>query len=254
MHITVFLQSQEDLILPTHHNHILQGWIYACMDQTLASFLHDQGYMVDGRAFKLFVFSRLMGDFHPDPDGQTLHFGHHYRISIASPIPSFCQSIGAGLIRRDTFALNATRVQVTGAEFSEARVEEDHMEVITRSPVCVYSTFLRPTGKKYTCYFQPGEGDFNTLVTGNLRKKYQLVHQTPPPDGTVTVSAASPRLHIVRYKDFIIKGYTGIFTLHGPSSLLQMAVDAGLGSKNSQGFGYVERFTGRKQPWDSWMD
>ncbi len=253
MQVTVSLQSKEDLILPTHHNHILQGWVYACMDQDLAAFLHDHGYMVDGRTFKLFVFSRLMGEFHSDPEEQTIHFGRSYRISIASPIPSFCQSIGAGLIRRDNFALGATRVQVIGAEISQPRAEDERIMVITRSPVCVYSTFLRPTGKKYTCYFQPGEADFNALITNNLRKKYRIAYQQIPPEGAVTVSAASPRLHVVRYKDFIVKGYSGIFTLHGPRPLLQMALDGGLGSKNSQGFGYVELFTGRKQKWDSWM-
>ncbi|MFZ3132612.1 MAG: CRISPR-associated endoribonuclease Cas6 [Desulfosporosinus sp.] len=38
----------------------------------------------------------------------------------------------------------------------------------------------------------------------------------------------------------MIKGYSGMMELSGPSQLLQVAIDAGLGSKNSQGCGCLE--------------
>lgn len=44
----------------------------------------------------------------------------------------------------------------------------------------------------------------------------------------------------MKYKGFIVKSYSGRLFLEGPRSLLQMAVAAGLGSKNSQGFGCVK--------------
>jgi len=45
---------------------------------------------------------------------------------------------------------------------------------------------------------------------------------------------------LINYKNTIIKGYSGKMVVTGPIELLQMAVDAGLGSKNGQGFGCVE--------------
>jgi len=48
------------------------------------------------------------------------------------------------------------------------------------------------------------------------------------------------RRNIVKYKDFYVKGYTCRLELEGPRELLQLALDAGIGSKNSQGFGCVE--------------
>ncbi len=52
------------------------------------------------------------------------------------------------------------------------------------------------------------------------------------------------RMKIINYKDTIIKGYTGKLRLSGPKELLQLAVDGGIGSKNSQGFGCVEVIDG----------
>ncbi|MHB1654582.1 MAG: CRISPR-associated endoribonuclease Cas6 [Desulfitobacteriaceae bacterium] len=37
-----------------------------------------------------------------------------------------------------------------------------------------------------------------------------------------------------------MKGYSGMMELSGPPPLLQVAIDAGLGSKNAQGCGCLE--------------
>lgn len=46
--------------------------------------------------------------------------------------------------------------------------------------------------------------------------------------------------HVFSYKNTIVKGYSGKLLISGPRGLLQMAVDSGLGSKGSQGFGCIE--------------
>jgi CRISPR-associated endoribonuclease Cas6 len=48
------------------------------------------------------------------------------------------------------------------------------------------------------------------------------------------------KMHVMKYKSTVIKGYSGKLLLTGPKELLQITVDAGLGSKGSQGFGCVE--------------
>ena len=45
---------------------------------------------------------------------------------------------------------------------------------------------------------------------------------------------------ITRYKDTIIKGWLGEYYLNGDPELLRVALDAGLGAKNSQGYGCCE--------------
>jgi CRISPR-associated endoribonuclease Cas6 len=53
--------------------------------------------------------------------------------------------------------------------------------------------------------------------------------------------AVSPKAkRLERYTGTWIEGWVGRFLLEGPPELLRLALDAGLGAKNSQGFGYVE--------------
>ncbi|HEX30478.1 TPA: CRISPR-associated endoribonuclease Cas6, partial [Candidatus Poribacteria bacterium] len=44
----------------------------------------------------------------------------------------------------------------------------------------------------------------------------------------------------VMYRDTVIKGWTGVYELDLPEPFFHLAYDAGLGAKNSQGFGMVE--------------
>ncbi|OYD14013.1 hypothetical protein CH333_09390 [candidate division WOR-3 bacterium JGI_Cruoil_03_44_89] len=60
MHIAIEFEG-ENLLFPIEYNHIVQGFIYRNIDATLASFLHDKGFVSKGRSFKLFTFSRLLG-------------------------------------------------------------------------------------------------------------------------------------------------------------------------------------------------
>lgn len=246
MHIKLFFQSEEDLLLPIQYNHILQAFIYNAIDERLAAFLHDQGFTVDGRAFKLFTFSRVQGSFSIDRERQVIHFGREFQLSLASPLVEFCQSVCQRVMQAEVLRLGQTSVRAVEAEVSEPHVSGEEITVRSLSPVTVYSTLLKPSGQKYTCYFQPGEKDFNNLITTNLARKFQALNPDwPIPEGEVHVSVHSPKQNIVEYKGFVIKGYSGVFHLCGPALLLQMALDAGLGSKNSQGFGFIELYPRR---------
>jgi len=44
----------------------------------------------------------------------------------------------------------------------------------------------------------------------------------------------------MQYKNTVIKAYSGLITVSGPIEFLQMMVDSGVGSKNSQGFGCID--------------
>lgn len=66
---------------------------------TLATFLHDTGFYGSGRQFKLFTFSRLLGQFQII-DGQIVFFPP-VRLIVSSPVEAFCQSLVNGLLSRD---------------------------------------------------------------------------------------------------------------------------------------------------------
>lgn len=120
-------------------------------------------------------------------------------------------------------------------------VEKSEIMLTTLSPIVLYSTMLRPDGRKYTVYFQVGDPDYERLLSENLKRKYWAFYGIEPPIQIVQArSMGSQKIRVIRYKDIIVKGYSGKLLLSGPTPLLQLAVDGGLGSKNSQGFGCVE--------------
>lgn len=233
--------AEEGLALPIHYNHLLQGAIYGILPPELASFFHEQGFETGGRRFKLFTFSRLMGERKIDQESKKITFRGEVRLVVASPLEKFCTALAWGFLNRGFLRLGDAEVEVVKMAVQHYRVTGEEITVRTLSPVVAYSTFYRPDGRKYTCYFQPAEPEFDSLITANLRKKYQALYGCEPPPGEVMVKKVGKgNWHVLNYKGTIVKGYSGPLRLAGPPELLQIAIDAGLGSKNAQGFGCLE--------------
>ena len=72
------LDSKNPLPMPIQCNHLLQGFVYNNIsDHDYRSFLHEEGYILNNRRFKLFTFSRLEGQFKVERESlfsSTLHF------------------------------------------------------------------------------------------------------------------------------------------------------------------------------------
>lgn len=236
-----------DVILPIHYNHIAQAAIYNSIDAELAAFLHEKGFLDGKRTFKMFAFSLLRGLFAIDKSQNSIKFTNEIQLTVSSPVDEFCQSLVNTLLTRGYIRLGESEAAVEKVYAQKFKVEKEEVPLWTLSPVVLYSTLLRPDGRKYTCYFQPGEPDYDRLLNSNLQKKYKALFGTEPPAGEVRAKALGrQRMHIINYKGIIIKGYSGKLLLTGPIPLLQLAVDAGLGGKNAQGFGCVEIAGGGK--------
>ena len=228
-----------EIRLPVNYNYLLQGMIYRSLDAGFAEFLHDRGFPGGGRVFKLFTFSRLLGEY--TMAGKEIRFKDKMHLIVSSPVDQFCQSLLNGLISRSQIVLGPMELKVESVRVEKPEVTGELIRIKTMSPVIAYSTLLKPDGGKYTCYFQPGEKEFIRIAGENLRKKYQALYQREAPVGEMAVRTLKPpRMHILEYKGLIIKGYSGMMEIRGPRELLQVALEAGLGSKNSMGFGCGE--------------
>ncbi|MDD4570021.1 MAG: CRISPR-associated endoribonuclease Cas6 [Tepidanaerobacteraceae bacterium] len=207
----------------------------------MAAFLHEKGFVSDGRSFKLFAFSRLTGRYEINKEKGSIKFYDDISMTISSPVSEFCNSIANGMLTKRWLDFGNNRVEAEKMFVRQHTVDKPEIKIRVLSPIVAYSTFLRPDGRKYTCYFQPGEPDYDRLVGNNLRKKYQAYYGKQAPAGEVKVKKLGQiKMHVLNYKDTVIKGYSGRLMISGPRELLQMAVDAGVGSKGSQGFGCVE--------------
>jgi CRISPR-associated endoribonuclease Cas6 len=240
MHILVTLSSANEVKLPIHYNQLLQGIIYKTIDTELAQFLHDEGYQSGNRTFKMFSYSRLAGQFRIEK-GTGIIFCGDIQWTISSPVLKFCESIAEGLLMKDNIRIGTCQVAVKSIEIQRVEVKNEKITLKTLSPIVAYSTLFRADGRKYTCYYQAGESDYDVLIENNLRKKYQAIYSCEAPLGNVKVkNIGQMKMNLINYKGTIIKGYSGLITLTGPKELLQIGLDGGIGGKGSQGFGCVK--------------
>jgi CRISPR-associated endoribonuclease Cas6 len=117
-------------------------------------------------------------------------------------------------------------------------------EFYTLSPITVYSTLYTAEGRKKTYYFSPYEQEFSQLVSINLARKYRAYKGEDVQDNVSITPIGRPRERIVLFKGTVIKAWTGRFIVKGDERLIEIAYEAGIGSKNSAGFGMVEVVNG----------
>lgn len=245
--VTLELQSKFAnhgvLVLPYHHIDWVQAAIYQSMQHSVATAVHDVGFPVDNRAYRLFTFSRIQGRFRALKE--TIEFTFPIKIVIASPIKLLVQQFVNALINEGEFHIGPETCRLSTVSVDDTEVQSTRVRVRTLSPLTVHSTLTKPDGHSYTVYYHPKEHNFEEQMLQNLLRKYVAVTGTP-----LTLAKDTPpfrirprnesKMHIVKYKKIIIKGYSGVFDIEGPRDLLKIGWDAGFGDRNSQGFGLVE--------------
>lgn len=173
---------------------------------------------------------------------KTFVFQPPIELWVASPLKRFVQELSSGLLKKGTFRLGKEKLEVVQTEFLEPVLRSCQITVEMLSPLVVYSTVTKDS-RPFTYYYSPFEDKFPELVKNNLRKKYIIVYGQP--DGDLEFEIAPKRVEpndfkIVTFKDTVIKGWLGRFDLSGSSLLLELALNCGLGSKNSEGFGFCK--------------
>ncbi len=255
MRMKIEFSSDDEVRLPIHHNHIIQGVIYSSISSKLAKMLHDKGFEFNNRRFKLFTFSRIEVNFRVDRKENTIVFGSPFRLVISSALNRFIEELGNEMLRKERLNIGKNTVRVNSIEISNS-VLSDKNRIKILSPITIYSTLKKADGKKKTYYYSPFEEEFSHLVSENAKKKFKAFHQVHPrkllPKNVsksievkraISLSPVGVRPNnqkIVNYKGTIIKGWMGIYELSGDPELMKMVYDAGLGGKNSQGFGCFE--------------
>jgi CRISPR-associated endoribonuclease Cas6 len=234
--------SEKDFVVPIDYNYQIQGFLYKSISPKLARILHNKGFQVGKRKFRLFTFSRILGDYEVNKTDGSIKFLSTFRLVVNSVLNEFIQELAEELLRRKTVRIASHSVSLSSAEVADSTIERDKVRIKTLSPVTIYSTLSHPDGRKKTYYYSPFESEFAHLISENARKKFMAYYKREA-SGSISLSPLkvnSGNQKIVSYKGTIIKGWTGIYELSGDRELMKIAYDAGLGGKNSQGFGCFE--------------
>jgi len=201
--------------------------------------LHEKGFEYGGRRFKLFTFSRLFGHFRRVHDELVFHGPVTFYVS--SPVEKFINEVASSLVKKGVFSICGEELPVREIHVLEKPFFDERLIFRTLSPITVYSTLMKADGSKKTYYYSPYESEFNELLKRNLMKKASILHKRFSEDfKIIPLNRKKCREVIVKYKGTVIKAWEGIFKVKGDPELLEVMYDAGLGSKNSAGFGMME--------------
>jgi len=243
-----FTSSKEEITFPLNYNYGLQSFIYHHISEKLATFLHEKGYLVGKRRFKLFTFSRFSGKFKIDFPHEEIMFIGPFHFYVSSPIDNFIQQFAEDLIKSGEVKLFKEPFAVASIQANPTPPMQSPLVIRMLSPLTIYSTLFLAEGKKKTYYYSPFEKEFSELIKENLIKKYQAFYKAIPPgdDFAITrIKVTKNSEKIIKYTPkrgsyTIIKGWMGLYKLEGVPELIRLGYDTGLGSKNPQGFGMFE--------------
>ena len=239
--------SDEPLDLPINYQDLLIGFIYRNIsNEAYRRFLHEEGYVYRGRAYKHFAFSRLDGRRKVDRERKRIVFYPPFRLLVTSPLNAFLESFAKSMLLSDDLRIGRYPVHLISFEaMPEPPEMPDTVHIRMLSPLVIYSTLTHPNGVKYTYYYRPDHEQFSGMVGENLKRRYFSMHEEDPELAASPFSIrplkVTPRDKVVtRFHGTIIEGWMGEYELRGDPRLLHLAYHTCLGGKGSQGFGVFE--------------
>lgn len=237
------LEGPEAVILPKINLYMVQAMLYDLLPEPLATFLHDHGFKSGRKQFKLFAFSWLSGKGKTRFEEDRLILRPPLSLAVSSPVQKIASSIAEEMIKKEV-RIGENRLTCSAVRVKSTDLDSDSVMVYALSPLVCYSTVYRESSP-FSEYYSPYDEKFSMHINQNLIDKYLILNpDSPLPEGKVFLHPVGEvRPQIARFKPSDprpIKGWWGRYLLKGPRQLLKIALDCGLGAKNSAGFGCVE--------------
>jgi len=268
-----YISKEKGLLLPMHYNYVLQALLYNTFSNEIANFLHTEGFTLNNRRFKLFTFSRILekgsrvyGKRLAELKSQlninskfltrknskveeALYFENGFSFYFSSPKNFLIEDIGSRAVSIPKSILSGQEIFIESIEVLPHLSFSNKLNIKTLSPVTVYSTAKIEGKRKLTYYYSPHEKEFPDLIQKNAEKKYVLINGVKP-KGSLNITPLyfneKRNRAVVYFKDTRIEGWTGVFTLEGEPDIINVVYEAGLGSKNPEGFGMWEPYEDRR--------
>ncbi len=233
MQIQVTLEPVRPIEIPMAYHYAVQSAIYGKLAEIGASeFWHESGYGEEN-TYTGFVFGSLSGTH--QTVGQNIIFYDRIFLEVRSPSPDFCQLLSQSFSQNPSIILWQENIPVTSMKLCDREMLAESMEVFCVSPVLsVYSG----AGRKKLCH-SPSEEAFVPFLLRNYERKYEAICRGKAPALSI-VPLGEHKKMVTKYKGMWLTAYSGRYRLSGEKEALKFVYNAGLGSKNAQGFGMIE--------------
>lgn len=230
--LKITLKAEYPLRLPLKYNNLVQGVIYKCMEGSFPE-LHDEGWTDGNRVFRMFTFGQLQGQYRIE--GKSIVFYNTVRLEVRSPSPEIIGTISDYLLGVGFIRLGEVVLPIINLEASNRLLFKELAHIRMKS----YLTIHKTDGRK-TLYFSPFDREFEILIRKNAESKLRAAGFPLPAKFRLVPEEDTVRKVITRFKDTIVEGYEGCFRLETSAEAMALLYYAGLGDRNSQGFGMFE--------------
>lgn len=242
LRLKVLLDVPEPILVPwKRYQTDLTGLAYdtiASADREYARWLHEEGFRWKGRIYRLFVHSNVWSsDYRVTEEGMWIRGEAIWQ--LASPDGRLAKNFIEGIKRK------GWEVRLFGRQFRVLDVVPvehgpfpESMEFHTISPI-VCSAHPREEGRP-AIYLSPQQPEFIRNLEQNLIRKWEAFNQRGWEGEKVNIRVWEPRSKLVHVFGIDVRAWHLNAQMWGPSELIGFAYYAGLGERNSQGFGMLE--------------
>ena len=229
--------AKNEIRLPIATGETIQGLIYRALSQDLAfsTEVHNEGNIFDNRKYKLMTFGELKGKY--ETNGKYITYLSKVKLEIRSVDDYLIQLLFSYFLKNQYVYLGCNEVKVADVRLVNKTVFSDKVEIRTLSPITAYVT----ESDGHTNYYSPEDGEFYSMLYTNAKRKWQSCHGDAKFDFSIRKSDSSHFIkRATRFKDTFITAWHGKFVIEGSADVLNFLYNAGIGGKNSQGFGMFE--------------
>jgi CRISPR-associated endoribonuclease Cas6 len=251
--------------LPLNYQYPVSSWIYKTIHASNSDFsrwLHQQGYTLENKRFKLFTFSDIFirPRWKRFGDRIAIYSGRS-ELQLSFYVDEAVEHFIIGLFQNQRFSLGDRRSK---AGFEVQTVERladpeftPEMSFRTLSPICLSRTI---SDKNHAEYIYPHDSDYPVYFFDNLLYKYMAVTEEEISFETVKAEMQQrqpftlevlddPVSRLIKIRadtpqETSVRGYFYRFKITAPVELLELGYHAGFGEKNSTGFGFCDLVPG----------
>lgn len=245
--------------LPVNVNYHISSLIYHIVSNSSSEYaerLHEQGYRLDKRTFKLFTFSPLIPGGHRrwrmNEDGTMTTDAGSVSLLISSGKPEFVEHLVIGLLHQPFVQVGRQRFRVETVKKLDPPKLGDDMRFIMLSPLVCSA---KREGEKYPQFLLPGDEEFERVLLENLLGKYEALYDKPFEGENAELQFEISEEYLERKHGKItklvtlkegspdetkVRGTLAPFRLRVPQPLMEVGYSCGFGGLNAQGFGMVK--------------
>lgn len=247
MRIKLNLEALSLQKLNLNYNYYLSSFVYNKLEeynQSYARFLHDEGYKLNNKRYKLFTFSQLFPERY-SIEGADLIFEGVVKWYVSSPVNEFLVYFINSLMYTKVIKIGNNELNVESVEITIEPKYAEEMHFKCLSPVTIATSEPNDEGEYIKRDLNIWESKYKENIRNNICAKYEAVYSQRYRDEDIEISFIDVEKHkrgkLINYKDGIkIKGYMAPIKLSGNIELIKIAYECGVGDRNSLGFGMLE--------------